>query len=128
MKERTRLGKFLAKVRIDNGENKVKMCDRIKIGTHLLDSVESGIRETSAPRIIGKILKYYIFHSILQDELVESIVEEKYGITIDTSELSKEDTKNLLIFLNVLHGHTISKVDQRRLYVWLESKGFPCHD
>ena len=56
------------------------------------------------------------------------MVEEKYGITIDTGELSKEDTKNLLIFLNVLHGHTISKVDQRRLYVWLESRGFPYHD
>lgn len=76
MNTRTHLGKFLAKLRVDNDETLKDMASRIHLSQAFLSTVELGQRAAPSD-FLGKVVAAYELSAAEAKELAKAIAEQK---------------------------------------------------
>lgn len=93
----TQFGKFLRKIRIDNGELLKDMANTLDVTSSYLSAVENGKRNIPQ-EWASKIVEYYDLTDSQTVELDEAIALSQDEIILNTSDLDNSDKKFLAAF------------------------------
>ncbi len=110
---RTELGKFLKKLRIDNGQVLKDMSERLGVSAAFLSSVENGLRNVPE-KMTNNLIASYELSNLQISELKTAIENSASQIKLNIAGMDKSRAETAVLFARKFEEMSPEKLDQIR--------------